>query len=192
MSTGNGTFDQNTGGTDYGDSMLRLNPNLTISDFFTPGDALNYMGSGLCPNDEDYGSSGVLLFPDSFVPNHPNVLLHADKESKLWLLDRDNLGQFVAGGPDNVVQEVQTPVPLETNQHYLSGPAYWEWTNGNTTSRAIYYSAQVKNQKLVPPLPLNMYQLASSSTPLSVAPTASTGTLFCLNGTTPSTSSNGA
>ncbi|HTA23375.1 MAG TPA: hypothetical protein VK763_07565 [Terriglobales bacterium] len=195
VSTGNGTFDQNTGGTDYGDSMLRLNPDLTISDFFTPGDALIYSGmsgSGLCINDEDYGSSGVLLFPDSFVPNHPNILLHADKESKLWLLDRDNLGQFVAGGPDRAVQWAQTPVPLGTEQHYLSGPAYWEWTSGGTTSRAIYYSAQVKHGPGSAPLPLNMYQLAPSSTPISVTPTASTGTLFCLNGTTPSTSSNGA
>jgi hypothetical protein len=191
-STGNGTFDHNTGGSDYGDSMLRLNPNLTVSDYFTPGDVFNYGGSGLCPNDEDYGSSGVLLFPDSFVPGHPNVLLHADKESKLYIVDRDNLGQYVGPpGTDAVVQEVQTPVPLGTNQHYLSAPAYWEWTSGGTTDRAIYYAAQVKHAQGSKPLPLNMYQLASSAAPISGTPTASTGTLFCLNGTAPSTSSYG-
>ena len=195
VSTGNGSFDHNTGGVNYGDSMLRLNPDLSVSDYFTPGDVFSYagsQGSGLCPNDEDYGSGGVLIFPDSFVPNHSNVLVHADKESKLYVLDRDNVGQYVGPpGTDAAVQEVQTPKPVESGQEYLSSPAYWEWTSGGTTTRAIYYSALVSQKPHVAPLPLNMYQLAASASPIPGTPTAFTGTNFCGNGTRPSISSNG-
>jgi hypothetical protein len=192
VSTGNGSFDHNTGGVNYGDSMLRLNPDLSVSDYFTPGDVFTYAGSGLCINDEDYGSGGVLIFPDSFVPNHSNVLVHADKESKLYVLDRDNLGQYVGPpGTDAAVQEIQTPTPVESGQEYLSSPAYWEWTSGSTTTRAIYYSALVNQAHNIAPLPLIMYQLAASASPISGTPTAFTGTKFCGNGTRPSISSNG-
>jgi hypothetical protein len=192
VSTGNGSFDHNTGGVNYGDSMLRLNPDLSVSDYFTPGDVFSFNGSGLCLNDEDYGSGGVLIFPDSFVPNHSNVLVHADKESKLYILDRDNLGQYVGPpGTDRAVEEKQTPMPVESGQEYLSSPAYWEWTSGGTTTRAIYYSALVTRGIGIAPLALNMYQLAASASPFSVMPTAFTGTQFCGNGTRPSISSNG-
>ena len=34
--TGNGTFDANTGGSDYGDSFVKINPAGTVLDYFTP------------------------------------------------------------------------------------------------------------------------------------------------------------
>ena len=47
--TGNGTFDVNTGGVDYGDSFLRMTSTLSVTDYFTPDNQskLDDDGSGL-------------------------------------------------------------------------------------------------------------------------------------------------
>src|SRR4029077_2483009 len=39
--TGNGIFDVNTGGQDYGDSLMRISPLGTVIDYFTPHDQQN-------------------------------------------------------------------------------------------------------------------------------------------------------
>jgi uncharacterized protein (TIGR03437 family) len=87
--TANGDFDANTGGTEYGDSVLKLSPmSLALSDFFTP-----FNQSLLDDADLDLGSSGTLLLPDSAGSSaHPHLLVTAGKEGRLYLLDRDNLG----------------------------------------------------------------------------------------------------
>ena len=74
VTTGNGTFDLGESqpiDNDAGDSLLRLQPPtspatlLTISDFFTPYDVFSYdSNAGLCHDDEDFGSGGVLLPPE--------------------------------------------------------------------------------------------------------------------------------
>ncbi len=85
----NGDFDANAGGTDYGDSVIKLSPNgLTVSDFFTPFNQLFLDGLDL-----DLGSSDAVLLPDSAGnAAHPHVLATAGKEGRVYLLDRDNLG----------------------------------------------------------------------------------------------------
>src|SRR6266404_3270042 len=61
VSTGNGTFDADTGGNDYGDSVLKLSASsgLVVADFFTPFDQAT-----LSASDTDLGSGGVLVLPD--------------------------------------------------------------------------------------------------------------------------------
>ena len=61
-STGNGTFDADTGGSDYGDSVLELDGsnNLAVEDFFTP-----FNQADLDARDLDLGSGGVLLLSGS-------------------------------------------------------------------------------------------------------------------------------
>ena len=57
LATGNGLFDVNVGGIDYGDSILRLSSSgnqLAVQDYFTPWDQ-GWLGS----HDWDVGSGGV-------------------------------------------------------------------------------------------------------------------------------------
>ena len=103
FNTGNGTFNADTGGKDYGDSFERLNASdLTLVDYFTPfnQDALNQV-------DEDLGSGGVLVLPDSAGSvMHPHLLVGCGKEGKIYLLDRDAMGGFQAGSDSQIVQSV--------------------------------------------------------------------------------------
>ncbi|HTL15821.1 MAG TPA: hypothetical protein VL793_01220, partial [Patescibacteria group bacterium] len=104
---GNGTFDAAPslgGGIDYGDSFLKLGTGgaLTVADYFTP-----FNQDFLNRSDADLGSSGPLVLPDSVgSAAHPHLLVGAGKEGKIYLLDRDNMGQFAAGGDDQIVQSL--------------------------------------------------------------------------------------
>ncbi len=98
--TGNGSFDANTGGGDYGDSFLKLDPQhiqngiLPISDWFTP-----YNQQLLMQTDLDLGSMGALLIPGT------NYLVGGGKEGILYLIDKTNMTHYNGpSGPDLVVQ----------------------------------------------------------------------------------------
>jgi Bacterial Ig-like domain (group 2)/Abnormal spindle-like microcephaly-assoc'd, ASPM-SPD-2-Hydin/PQQ-like domain len=88
--TGNGWFDANTGGADYGFSFEKLTLNagsLTVADYFAPKYALDDY------SDLDLGSGGPLLLPDQTGP-YPHLLISGGKDGDLYLLNRDNLGQY--------------------------------------------------------------------------------------------------
>jgi hypothetical protein len=99
FSTGDGTFDVNQGGIDYGDSVLKLSPiSLSLLDYFTPNNQ-----AALAANEEDLGSGGTLLLPDqSTSPTH--LMVTAGKQGLIYLLNRDNMGHYNATA-DNVAQE---------------------------------------------------------------------------------------
>src|SRR5262249_34540481 len=83
----------------------RLTPSgsqLNVGDYFTPFDWRQ-----LDIQDADLGSGGAMLLPD-FVgsADHPHLMVELGKSGKLYLIDRDNMGQFTAGGPDHVPQIV--------------------------------------------------------------------------------------
>jgi hypothetical protein len=87
--TGNGTFDVDSGGHDYGDSVLKLDgSSLAIRDYFTPHDQ-----NRISEADSDVGSSGPLLLPDQPGP-HRHLLLQPTKDSTIYVIDRDNMGKF--------------------------------------------------------------------------------------------------
>lgn len=115
-STGNGTFDADTNGSDYGDSVLKLDGNngLAVEDFFTPFDE-----SDLEANDVDLGSGGLLLLPDQ-PGAHPHLAIMEGKEGTMYLLDRDDLGQFQSGSDSQIVQSL----PNATGSAYFT-PAYF-------------------------------------------------------------------
>ena len=83
--TGNGTFDVNTGGSDYGDSVLKLSTSsgLSVADYFTP-DNQSYLFSA----DADLGSGGPLLLPGT------NLLVMGGKDGILRLINTSNMGKF--------------------------------------------------------------------------------------------------
>ena len=213
--TGNGTFDieaSNPVDDDAGDTLLRLSPQanlpgLTRADYYAPSDILSYNASGRCTGDMDFGSGGVLLPPD-FTYTASNggcssgckVAINADKESKLWVANKDNLGGFNANGGNNI-QTLLSPctgVPCmpESTQGYWASPAYWHYNDGQD-QYMLYYSATTDTPlpNRLQPLPINAYQLSTNASsgplPTTEPPPNSTGILFCQFSPTPSGSWNG-
>jgi len=124
VETGNGTFD--AANENYADSVIKLAPvaGLPLVDFFTPYNQL-YLNL----EDLDIGSAGLMLLPDSVGSTaHPHLLVAGSKTGVFWLLDRDNLGQFNAGGDTQIVQEV-------------SGATRGMWVTPAYFNGSIYYCA---------------------------------------------------
>jgi len=90
VSTANGKFDASFGGSDYGDSVLRLVPGgpngIQVADYYTPSDQ-----DLLDRKDQDLGSGGVVLLPDDAGGSVP-LMAAADKNGTIYLLNRNNLG----------------------------------------------------------------------------------------------------
>ena len=73
--TGNGGFNVDQGGTEYGDTIAAINPDGSVSDYFTPHDQANMSALDL-----DLGSGGTLLLPDQPGP-HPHEVISAGKKA---------------------------------------------------------------------------------------------------------------
>jgi hypothetical protein len=118
--TGNGTFDGRAN-NNWGDSFLRLAGNaLTVLDFFTPFNQAN-----LAANDLDLGSSCPLLLPDQ-TSGPPHLMVSGGKEGTIYLVNRDNMGQFQAGSDSQIEQEVTGQVgPLFTGPTYFNNTVYF-------------------------------------------------------------------
>ena len=123
--TGNGTFDANTGGKDYGDSFVKISPTGSVLDYFTPFDQ-----SSLSASDLDLGSGGVLLLPDQSGA-HPHEMVSAGKSGTIYLVNRDNMGHFNSNS-DQIVQSLVNIFP--TNNLGIEG--------GNFSS-PIYFNGSV-------------------------------------------------
>ena len=124
VATGNGTFDASQGGRDYSDSELKLrleSSSLVVSDYFTP-----FNQGQLNEADADLGSSGPLLLPDQPGP-HRHLLLQPTKGSMIYVLDRDQMGQFHAQG-DAVVQRIRMAGGGYGAMAYWNGHVYFACT----------------------------------------------------------------
>jgi hypothetical protein len=115
--TANGTYDGPAGGNDFGDSVLKMGWNgsvFGVIDYFTP-----YNQKLLAQQDLDLGSSGPLVLPDQ--PGlYPHELVAAGKEGTLYLINRDNEGQFNSD-TDDVIQSIPHAVATEV----AGVPSYW-------------------------------------------------------------------
>jgi hypothetical protein len=122
--TGNGTFDANTGGKDYGDSLIKLTPNVafSVSDYFTPFDQAN-----LSVNDIDVGSSGLTLLFNQPGPN-PNLGICAGKAGKIYVVDLNSMGKFQAGSDSQIVQSIPNALGnlLLTSDKDFGTAVYWQ------------------------------------------------------------------
>ena len=158
-----GDFDANTGGMDFGDTVLKLNLSggaLNWVDYFTPSNQ-NFLNI----SDLDLGSGGVVLLPDQHGRNH-HLLLAAGKEGVIYLVNRDDMGQFNQS-MDNIVEELSTSLG-----EIYSAPIYWNGT--------VYYVGTQNH-------PMQAYSLSKGM--LSTAPVAQS-TLMYARGL-PSLSANG-
>ena len=115
--TGNGTFDANTGGADYGDSFLKLSPQpggLKVADYFAP-----YDQQSMNDNDLDVGSSGPMLIPGT------SLLLGGSKNGWLYLMRQNNLGHYQPKDDSQIVQSF----PI-THGNCHGSPVYWNGPGG--------------------------------------------------------------
>src|SRR6266853_1279183 len=117
--TGNGTFDTAAPRTNYGDSFIKLSTTggLSVADFFTPANQ-----SFLDSNDFDVGSGGAIVVDSAGA--HPHLLIGGDKQGVLYVIDRDNMTGFNAGG-DQILQEVTVIGGSCITCGIFSTPAFW-------------------------------------------------------------------
>ncbi|MBV8716469.1 MAG: fibronectin type III domain-containing protein [Chloroflexi bacterium] len=165
--TGNGIFDVNTGGPDYGDTLMQLTPNGTVVDYFTPMDQQN-----MNDYDIDFGSGGVLPLPNQPGP-FPHLAIAAGKNGNIYLVNRDNMGKY-SSTSNNVVQVLSNVFPhSDKNNGNFKAAIYW---NGN-----MYFSADYDVVK----------QFPITNGMLSSAPTSQSTWVANYPGATMGLSSNG-
>jgi hypothetical protein len=151
--TGNGTFDVNTGGRDYGDSVEKLGTNGVVQDYFTPHDQAN-----MNANDLDLSAGGVLLLPDQTGAN-PHLLISVGKTAVIYLINRDNMGHYHTNNDSQIAQVVSNAIPGGTGDTgvftppvYFNGYVYFcaiddslrafKVTNGLLSTTAASMSAE--------------------------------------------------
>ena len=167
--SGDGLMDANSGGSDYGDSFIRLSPNGTVQDYFSPS-----VQSTLDNGNLDLGSGGVLLLPDQGGA-HPHEMVSAGKNGTVYLVDRDNMGGFHSAS-DQIVQSLTNIFAnnLGIEGGNFSSPVYW---NGSV------YFAPVAGQ---------VQAFALSNGLLTSAPTSKTAQTYNGRGGTMAISANGS
>jgi len=176
---GDALFDANTGGIDYGDTLMKMDSGLNVVDYFTPMDQACRQ-----QNDMDLASSGPLVLPTQ-KGAHPSEVIQSGKggnpcdssgTASIYLMDRTNLGKY-SPTQDNIVQEISG-----APGGYWSSPAFWT-SKGKS---AIYYAGVVAEGGSGDYL--KMYTLINGK--LSTTPYAQSTNQFPI-GATPTVSSNG-
>ena len=116
VDTGNGPYDANQGGFDYGDSILRLSADGSrLLDSYTPS---NYQQ--LAAGDVDLGSSAPALLPRISQSATPLLLAQGGKDGQFRLINRENMsGQ---GGPGHLGGELQS---VDLGCGLYTQPAVW-------------------------------------------------------------------
>ncbi|HKW32103.1 MAG TPA: hypothetical protein VJN92_03795 [Candidatus Acidoferrum sp.] len=164
--SGNGFGDTPGTNSSYGNSFVRLSTSggLKVGDYFTPFNTLSEDGA-----DADFGSAGPLLLPD--LVDASNVTRHlavgAGKDGNLYVVDRDNLGQFNSA-KNNVYQQ-------------------FTLTSGENHSSPVFFNNTVyicPENNTVKAFPLSSAKLATS-------PSSQSAHTFGSNGSVASISANG-
>jgi phosphodiesterase/alkaline phosphatase D-like protein len=127
FATGDGSFDANSNGVDFGDSFLRLSVSGatgTVLDYFTP-----HNEGTLDSNNLDLDAGGLILLPDQ-SGTHPHLLVSAGKDGSIFLVDRDNMTHFHAAdqNPQTLVNIFPFGTPLPGNYSspvYFNGAVYF-------------------------------------------------------------------
>jgi hypothetical protein len=117
-------FDVPTGGQTYCNSVVKLAPDLTLADYFTPYD-VGFLNS----NDLDLSSTGALILPDQPGP-FPHMLVASGKQGFVYVLNRDQLGMYEVND-SGVIQEFAL-IPGESQSTVkdvqFGSSAYWNNT----------------------------------------------------------------
>jgi hypothetical protein len=140
-------------GVNLSSSVVKLNQVgtiLALTDWFSP-----YNQAYLSANDLDLNNA-VLILPDQPGP-YLHEAIAEGKEGKIYLLNRDNMGQYCSGCPSDtqIVQEI----PLGAGKQ-SGNPVYWNNTVYFTGSANPVFAYTLNNGSLVVPagvqsLPIN-------------------------------------
>ena len=183
--TADGVFDVDTGGADYGDTLIKLSLNFNsgqyafqVLDYFSPADqACRYA------NDVDLGAGSPMILPPQ-PGSIPNLVVLAGKGfpcdatvTPIFLMNAANLGQATG----QTVQTISGPAA-----GYWGGPAYWQGPNGATY---VYYSGLVS--ETTPPAGDKLRQFALVNGVFSPQTSLFQTSKTLLIGSTPSISANG-
>ncbi len=163
--TGNGTFDANTGGSNYGDSVVRLSTasGLSVADYFTPLDQ-----ASLDANDTDFGSGAATILVDQPAGPVTHLVIGGGKQGNLFLLNRDSMGKF-SSSTNDVIQTVNL------GNSIFATPVFWQ-----------------NNLYIAGVGPLKQFAFNSTTGKFNGAPFSQSSTSYRFPGATPSVSSNGA
>jgi len=163
--TGNGTFDANTGGSNYGDSVVRLSTasGLSVADYFTPLDQ-----ASLDANDTDFGSGAATILVDQPAGPVTRLVIGGGKQGNLFLLNRDSMGKF-SSSTNDVIQTVNL------GNSIFATPVFWQ-----------------NNLYIAGVGPLKQFAFNSTTGKFNGAPFSQSSTSYRFPGATPSVSSNGA
>lgn len=116
VSTGNGKFDADSGGRDYGDSLLKIatsKSGLKVADYFTPSEQAE-----LNATDGDLGSGGPLIIPEQ-PGSQAHLVVVGDKGAVIYVVNRDHMGKFVTGNNPHAVETIKVGGGI------MGAPAYW-------------------------------------------------------------------
>ncbi|HEY6485394.1 MAG TPA: PQQ-binding-like beta-propeller repeat protein [Candidatus Cybelea sp.] len=167
VSTGNGDFNANTGGHNYGDSVLALAPDL--SDLYGSYTPANYQQ--LQERDLDIGSTSPTLLPRQPSSTTPLMLAQGGKDAVLRLVDRASLP-----GVGGELQMINLPSAL------FSTPAVWTDAS-NSAWIFMGFPSVVQAYRLetsasgVSQL-VGIWQNAAGSTVLGTSPVVANGIVF--------------
>jgi hypothetical protein len=164
--SGNG-FGDTPGMSSYGNSFVRLtnSSGLVVADYFTPYNTISEDNG-----DVDFGSAAPLLLPDTVDPNGINrhLAVGAGKDGNLYVVDRDNMGQFNATKND-VYQQIQI-------------------SSGENHSSPIFFN----NTIYICPEGQPLKAFAVTKAQLAPSPSSQSAHQFGSNGAVASISANGA
>jgi hypothetical protein len=183
LSAGNGTFRTDPDGTqNYGQGIIKLSSTpddtgmLHVLDFFT-----SYEQAVTNQFDLDQGSGGILLLPEA-----TGRLVQTGKRGKIFLLDRNNMGQYRHGvGCDQepMLETCDSPVQFTPNGTISGGsygsPAYF--TDG--TNQFVYYGGNGDTIK--------QFQLDPGTGLIALPPLSQSTDNFGFTGVTPTISASG-
>src|SRR5271166_230895 len=179
--SGNNGFDIQNGGQTYCNSVVKLAPDLSVADYFTPW-SVAFLNS----NDLDLSSTGVLVLPDQ-APGpslYGHELIAGGKQGFVYVLDRDSMGMYSVND-SRILQEV-TLIPGETNtlvQDVLySSPVYWNNTVYFAPNASPILAFPLSGGLLGTPLTTAQSYPGSHSPSISSAPDNSNGILWVING----------
>jgi hypothetical protein len=168
--TGNGTFDADSGGSNYGDSTMKLSTaaGLSVADWFTPADQASLDGA-----DTDHGSGGAAILVDQPTSPFQHLVIGGGKEGNLFLLNRDAMGNY--GGSTNPLNSKAIQI-FSVGNGIFSTSAFW--------NNSLYIAPAGG--------PLQAYPFIATTGQFNPGSATSAAVSFGFPGATPSISSSGA
>ena len=152
FTTGNGDFNANSGGTDFGDTIVKLGPSGSVVDYFTP-----YDQATMEQYNYDLSSGGPVLLIDQSGTT-PHRLVAAGKTGTIYVVNRDDMGHFQPGSDSQIIQSLPGVLPHGTEEEgNYSAPVFFnnnvyfgavsdtlkifQFTNGTLSSAPVSQSA---------------------------------------------------